>query len=72
MQPAGSVADVSHNASVQEPGGGHTSGSESAVTAEEGLTGKVGTALYVSPEIMNESKKVHYSQVYIYAENKFW
>ena len=62
MQPSGSVADFSLSASALEAAAA-ASGSESAVTADDGLTGKVGTALYVSPEIMDEAKKLHYTQV---------
>lgn len=36
--------------------------SASELTGDALLTGKVGTALYVSPEIMNASKKLQYGQ----------
>ena len=33
------------------------------------LTGKVGTALYVSPEVMQGGGKVHYNQVRLLVES---
>lgn len=41
---------------------GYTSRSDS-LGAADGLTGKVGTALYVSPEVMDVKTMAHYNQV---------
>ena len=39
--------------------------STSGSLGDGGLTGKVGTALYVSPEMMDTKAKAHYNQVTI-------
>ena len=41
----------------------HSSKSDSVGGMDGGMTGKVGTALYVSPEMMNAETKLHYTQV---------
>ena len=47
--------------------------SKSESLGDGNLTGKVGTALYVSPEMMNTSSRTHYNQVtYCTVEAVVW
>ncbi len=48
----------------------HSSSSKSdSLGAGEGLTGQVGTVLYVAPEVMDTTQKTHYNQVRECAKN---
>ena len=40
-----------------------SSSKSDSLCADDGLTGKVGTALYVSPEMMDTTHRTHYNQV---------
>ena len=60
IQSSGANVDAVQQITQQEVDRA-TSGSD--LTGDAMLTGKVGTALYVSPEIMNASKKLRYGQV---------
>ena len=58
LQKSG-VMDMSLNPSMLMD----QSSSKSDSLGTDGLTGKVGTALYVSPEMMDTNHRTHYNQV---------
>ena len=41
----------------------HSASKSDSLTGTDGLTGHVGTALYVSPEVMDTTRRTHYNQV---------
>ena len=69
IQNTSATAEAVQQLQQQEVDRDVASGSE--LTGDALLTGKVGTALYVSPEIMNASKKLQYGQVKDHSSNEF-
>ena len=41
----------------------HSTSKSDSLMGTDGLTGHVGTALYVSPEVMDTTHRTHYNQV---------
>ena len=54
------MMDISLNPSLLMD---HSTSKSDSLVGTDGLTGHVGTALYVSPEVMDTTHRTHYNQV---------